>query len=131
MQFRNRQVYIHTDLKWASQYQNGLEMPQLTADWPGHTLRDPKGPKGCLGPIRGQSWHLEAHLALLLPLQVIPSMTLSSSESHFVFQISQPPNIGQKLFCIQNLQMDISFQEEKTVYKYVTWFTNYSNSGDT
>ena len=45
MQFRNRQVYIHTDLKWASQYQNGLEMPQLTADWPGHTLRVPKGPK--------------------------------------------------------------------------------------
>ena len=45
MQFRNRQVYIHTYLKWASQYQNGLEMPQLTADWPGHTLKGPKGPK--------------------------------------------------------------------------------------
>ena len=45
MCFRNRQVYTHTDLKWSSQYQNGLEMPQLTADWPGHTLRDPKGPK--------------------------------------------------------------------------------------
>ena len=43
MQFRNRQVYIHSDLEWASQYQNGLEMPQLTADWPSHTLRGPKG----------------------------------------------------------------------------------------
>ena len=45
MRFRNRRVYIHTDLKWSSQYQNGLEMPQLTADWPGHTLRGPKGTK--------------------------------------------------------------------------------------
>ena len=45
MQLRNRKVYIHTDLKWSSQYQNGLEIPQLTADWPGHTQRGPKGPK--------------------------------------------------------------------------------------
>ena len=45
MRFRNRQVYMYTDLKWSSQYQNGLEMPKLTANWPGHTLRGPKGPK--------------------------------------------------------------------------------------
>ena len=53
MHFRNRQVYIHTDLKWSSQYQNALEMPQLTADWPGHTLRGPKGPKDA---NTGLSW---------------------------------------------------------------------------
>ena len=45
MQFRNGQDYIHTDLTWSSQYQNDLEMPQLTADWSGHTQRGPKGPK--------------------------------------------------------------------------------------
>ena len=41
------------------------------------------------------------------------NINLSPSEPHFIFQISQPPNIGQKWFCIQNLQMDLSFQEEK------------------
>ena len=41
------------------------------------------------------------------------NINLSPSEPHFIFQISQPPNIGQKWFCIQNLQMDLSFQEKK------------------
>ena len=81
MQFRNRQDYIHTDLKWSSQYQNGLEMPQLTADWPGHTKRGPKGPKlaqtglslviwtsrGILKPI----WHCWDHFRSL-PIWLCP-----------------------------------------------------------
>ena len=56
MQFRNRRVYIHTDLKWASQYQNGLEMPKLTADWPGQTLRGPKGPKVAQTGLLAVGW---------------------------------------------------------------------------
>ena len=36
------------------------------------------------------------------------------------FQIYQTPNMGQKWFCIQNLQMDLSFQEKKkTVCNFV------------
>ena len=41
------------------------------------------------------------------------NINLSTSEPPFVFQISQSSNIGQKWFCIQNLQMDFSFQEKK------------------
>ena len=42
--FPNRQVHIHTDLRWSSQYQSGLEMTWLALDSPGHTLRGPQGP---------------------------------------------------------------------------------------
>ena len=56
MGLQNRQVYIHTDLKWSSQHQNGPEMPQLTADWPVHTLRGPKGPKIAQTGLSGVYW---------------------------------------------------------------------------
>ena len=36
-------------------------------------------------------------------------------ESHFVLQISRPPTIAQKWFCIKNLRMELSFQEKKTI----------------
>ena len=39
-----RQVHIHTDLKWSSKEQSGLEMPRLAPGWPGHTLRGPQWP---------------------------------------------------------------------------------------
>ena len=55
------------------------------------------------------------------------NLNLSTSEPHFVFQISLLPNIAQKWFCMQNLHMDLSFQEKKTVYRSVTWFTSYNN----
>ena len=86
---------------------------------PWEALRGPELPKlvsqGWPGPDRGQLVHLGANLALLRPLQIIPDMTLSISESYFVLQISQSPNIAQKWFCIQNLHMDLSFQKKKTV----------------
>ena len=79
----------------------------------------PKLPKlvsqGLAGPVRRQSGHLEVNLTLLRPLQVIPNLTLSVSESHFVMQISHLPNIAQKWFCTQNLHMGLSFQKKKTV----------------
>ena len=40
-----------------------------------------------------------------------------NQESYFVLQISQPPKIAEKWFCIQNLHMDLSFQEKKTIRK--------------
>ena len=40
-------------------------------------------------------------------------MIVSVWESHLGLQISQPPNITQKRFCIQNLHMDLSFQKKK------------------
>ena len=58
-------------------------------------------------------------------------MSLSPSEPHFVSQIYEPPNIGQKWFCIQNIPMDLRFQEKKKGFKYVTSLTIYSNSWDT
>ena len=44
--FWNRQVHIHTDLKWSSQHQSGFEMPRLAIEWPGHPLRDQLGQLG-------------------------------------------------------------------------------------
>ena len=63
------------------------------------------------GPVR----YLEANLAMLRPFQVISNMTLSVSEPHFDLKISQSLNIIQKLFFIQNLRMDFSFQRKKMV----------------
>ena len=54
-----------------------------------------------------------------------------SQKSHFVWQISWLPKTVQNWFCIQNLRMDISFQEKKAVCKSVTWFKSYNNSSDT
>ena len=97
-------------------------MPQLTSDWPDHTLRGPKGPKVAQTGLSGVSWARQgpvsasqANLVLLRPFQVIPNMTLSISEPHFAWQIFQPPNIAQKWFCIQSLHMDLGFQKEKMV----------------
>ena len=59
-------------------------------------------------------------------------LNLSTSELHCFLQISQPPNIVQKRSCIQNSQMDLSFQKNKTVVCIsVTQFTSYNNSCDT
>ena len=58
------------------------------------------------------------------------NLNLSTSEPHFVFQISLLPNIAQKWFCMQNMCMDLSFQKKKTVCKSVTWFTSYNNYCD-
>ena len=35
--FQSKQVHIHSDLKWSSQHQSGLEMPWLDPYWPGRT----------------------------------------------------------------------------------------------
>ena len=44
-------------------------------------------------------------------LRVSIKLNLSTSEPPFVFQISQPTNIAQKWFCMENLRMDLSKQE--------------------
>ena len=120
MKFRNRQVHIHTGLKWSSQHQSGLEMTRLAPDWPGHTLRGPHRPQvaptGLLEvsrQLRSQSGHLKATLRLWGPLQVSMNIYLSISEPGFVLQISQPPKIAQNWFGIQNWHMDLSFQRKK------------------
>ena len=120
--FRNRQVHIHTDLKWSSQYQSGLEMTWLAPDCPGHTLRGPQGPQlpqlvsqGVPWPLRGQSGHLKATLMLWGPPQAIVNMYLYISEPGLNLQISHPPKIAQNWFCIQNLHMVPSFQKKKTI----------------
>ena len=48
-----RQVHIHTDLKWSSEKQSGLEMPQLAAEWPRHPLRDQLGQHGATEGLSG------------------------------------------------------------------------------
>ena len=56
------------------------------------------------------------HLAsrrLQVTLRVSMNINFSTSEAHFVSQISQPPERTQNWFCIQNLPMDLSFQGGK------------------
>ena len=56
------------------------------------------------------------HLAsrrLQVTLRVSMNINFSTSEAHFVSQISQPPERTQNWFCIQNLPMDLSFQGKK------------------
>ena len=84
------------------------------------------------GPVWGFfGGFAEANLRPQVLLRDSMNMNLSTSEPHFVFQISQPPNIGQKWFCISDLQINLSFWEKKTICKSVTLFTSYSNSCDT
>ena len=121
-------------LTWSGPHNTG--MARWCPNWPltglvipWEALRGPKLPKlvsqGLAGPVRCQSGHLEVNLTLLRPLQVIPNLTLSVSESNFVLQISHLPNIAQKWFCTQNLHMGLSFQKKKTVWKSVSWFLRY------
>ena len=44
---------------------------------------------------------------------------------HFISQISPSHKIEQKRFCMQNLRMDLSFQEKKTIWKSDTWLLRY------
>ena len=81
---------------------------------------------GQLGVIwinQGAAWdpfgYPESTLRLKVLLWASINLKLSSSEPYSAFQISQTPNIAQKLFCIQNLQMDLSFHEKrKTVRNF-------------
>ena len=57
-------MHIHTDLKWFSLKQRGLEMTQLAPDWPGYTLSGPHGPPvaptGFSGGVRATQGPVEA-----------------------------------------------------------------------
>ena len=75
--------------------------------------------------VRGWSGQLEVTLRLSGPLCVILFMNLCVKKNHFVSQTSQPPQIVQKWFCIQNVRMDLSFKEKKTVCNFVVWFLKY------
>ena len=67
--FQNRQVHIHTDLKWSSQYQNGLEMTRLAPDCPGDTLKGPQVPPTCPNwSLRGYPDHSGACSGISKPL---------------------------------------------------------------
>ena len=75
-----------------------------------------------LGTIRFNQWPVfdilgynEAALTQQALLLASMNLNMSASGPHSVFQISQPPDIAQKWFCIQNLEIDISFQKKQTV----------------
>ena len=84
---------------------------------------------------QGAFWDLLGYPGATLRPQVQLSASinwnLSISQPYFVFQISQPPNMAQKSFCIQQSQIDLSFLEIKTVCNSVAWFTSYNNFRDT
>ena len=65
------------------------------------------------GPVWGLLRYPEINQRIQVLLQLSMILNLCTSELHFVFQISQPPNIAQKWFCIQILRMDLSSQGNK------------------
>ena len=77
------------------------------------------------GSIRGCSGQLEVILRLSGLLHVSIIMNFCVEEPHFVSQISQPPGIGQKWFCIQNFCTDLSFKEKKNICNSIQWFLRY------
>ena len=96
--------------------------------------RDSNGQLGLLRINHWPVWDLlgypEATLRLQVQLSANINLNLSISQPYFVFQISKPPNIILKWFCIQNLQIDLRFQEKRMVCKSIIWFTSYSNCID-
>ena len=82
------------------------------------------------GPIKDQLGCPEASQRLQVPLQASMNINLFTSETPIVSQISQPPEIIQKWFCIHNLPMNLSFQRKKIVCNSLAWFTSYSHSYD-
>ena len=108
-------IFIWT---WSGPHSTGMAL--RCPNWPLTGLEALRGlklpklvPQGLTGPVRCQSGHFEVNLTLLRSLQVIPNLTLSVSEPHFVLQISHLPNMAQKWFCTQNLHMGLSFQKKK------------------
>ena len=69
-------------------------------------------------PMIGRIYRDNVHLLLYGK----PLVNLSVSETYFVSQISQPPKMVEKWFCIQNLRMDLSFQGLK---QFVNPFIGY------
>ena len=63
------------------------------------------------------------NFVVLSPIWDSKNMQLSVSEPYFALLISWSPKIAQKWFCIQNLRLDLSFQEKKTIWKSNAWFT--------
>ena len=93
--------------------------------------RDSNGQLGLLRINQGHVWDVlgypEATLRRQVQLSVSNNLNLSVSQPYFVFQIFQPPNMAQRWFCIQHSQMDLCFQERKTVSNSVAWLTSYNN----
>ena len=68
-----RQVHIHTDLKWSSKKQSGLEMPQLAAEWPRHPLRDQLGQHGATEGLSGYDQAAKFYKTSKIGKNMIPS----------------------------------------------------------
>ena len=74
-----------------------------------------------LGPVGGalcKFWGFEATMRQ-------HEYELICFRTAFCFVNILPPKIAQKWFCIQNLHMDLSFQEKKTIWKSDTWLPRY------
>ena len=65
------------------------------------------------GPVWGLLRYPEITQRIQVLLQLSMILNLCTSERHFVFQISQPPNIAKNWFCLLILRMDLSSQGKK------------------
>ena len=79
------------------------------------------GPLGAIWelpcPVLGQLVELSANFAVLRQY----GYELICFRTAFCFVNISAPNIAQKWFCIQNLRMDLSFQEKKAILNSDTW----------
>ena len=51
--------------------------------------------------------------------------TLNASETCFDFPVPQPPDVLQNWYCIQSLQLCLSFRNNELACKLATWLTSY------
>ena len=139
MQDSGAKIYEKQNLimKYTNSYSHWPAVVLAAFGWPQHTSKDPR---------QAPNWSWLEHLSYSkLATSLIFSLSwLSckiwkvqntkknwfyhiklSQKSHFVLWISQLPKITQNWFCIQNLCMDLSFQEKKTIKKSDNWLPRY------
>ena len=116
---RNRQLHIHTDLKWSSQPQSGLELPQLAPEWPGHPLKDQLGqlgaPEGLSGydrtsqePVGSSQGHSGTVRTASGPYEYV----LVYFRTRVCFANNSAPWNSTKLVLYQNFTYGTQFSEE-------------------
>ena len=81
---------------------------------------------GLTRPVLGQlAAELYTNVEVFRPIWDSKNVQWSVLEAYFVLFISWSPKIAQNLFCIQNLRMDLIFQEKKRIWKSNAWLPRY------
>ena len=122
---QKQKVHIHFFSKWPQNRKNLCQAPQTGPRW---TLIAPK--LLLVGLVTQTDWINVITVCILIILKICGSSktnNLSFDQNHLIKNpiLSLLPYITKKWYCIQNLRMNLSFQEKKTILKSDTWLPRY------